>query len=118
MRIQIDELRQKVVAYLSASGFNEHDANTLMELVVEQELVGNQFSAVGELPGKHSRLMEDVRNDKEEVVVAKPALKLLKGNGRSAPLITADYLGEIIANAKQQGIYALGIYDSTYNDFF
>lgn len=118
MKIQINELKQKVTAYLSANGFSEQDANTLAELVVEQELVGNQFSAVGELPGKHSRLMEDVTNDKEEVVVTKPALKLIKGNGRSAPLITADYLDEVITNAKQQGIYALGIYDSTYNDFF
>jgi len=118
MKIQIDELKKKVVAYLSANGFSEQDATTLTDLVVEQELVGNQFSAVGELPGKHSRLMEDVKDDKEEVVVTKPALKLIKGNGRSAPLITADYLDEVIANAKQQGIYALGIYDSTYNDFF
>jgi LDH2 family malate/lactate/ureidoglycolate dehydrogenase len=118
MKIQIEELKKKVVTYLSANGFSEQDATTLTGLVVEQELVGNQFSAVGELPGKHSRLMEDVKNDKEEVVVTKPALKLIKGNGRSAPLITADYLDEVIANAKQQGIYALGIYDSTYNDFF
>ena len=118
MKIQIDELKKKVVTFLSANGFNEQDANTLTELVVEQELVGNQFSAIGELPGKHSRLMEDVINEKEKVVVTKPALKLIKGNGRSAPLITADYLDEVVANAKQQGIYALGIYDSTYNDFF
>ncbi|NBU33111.1 hypothetical protein EB118_01610 [bacterium] len=118
MKIQIDELKKKVVTFLSANGFNEQDANTLTELVVEQELVGNQFSAVGELPGKHSRLMEEVINEKEEVVVTKPALKLIKGNGRSAPLITADYLDEVVANAKQQGIYALGVYDSTYNDFF
>jgi L-2-hydroxycarboxylate dehydrogenase (NAD+) len=33
-------------------------------------------------------------------------------------LITADYLDEVIINAKNQGIFALGIYDSTYNDFF
>ena len=118
MKVQINELKQKVAAYLSANGFSEQDASTLTGLVVEQELVGNQFSAVGELPGKHSRLMEDVKSDKEEVVVTKPALKLIKGNGRSAPLITADYLDEVIANAKHQGIYALGIYDSTYNDFF
>lgn len=45
-------------------------------------------------------------------------MKLIKGNGRLAPLITADNLDEIIGNAKKQGIYALGIYDSTYNDFF
>lgn len=118
MNIHISELKKKVTTYLLASGFNEKDSDTLTELVVEQELVGNQFSAVGELPGKHSRLMENVSSDKEEVTVTKPALKLIKGNGRSAPLITADYLDEVIANAKQQGIYALGIYDSTYNDFF
>jgi len=44
--------------------------------------------------------------------------KVYKGNGRLAPLITADNLDEVIANSKEQGIYALGIYDSTYNDFF
>lgn len=118
MKIRIDELKEKIVSYLRASGFNEKDSKTLSEIVVEQELVGNQFSAVGELPGKHHRSMEDVKNDKEEVVVTKPALKLIKGNGRSAPIITADYLDEIVYKAKEQGIYALGIYDSTYNDFF
>jgi LDH2 family malate/lactate/ureidoglycolate dehydrogenase len=87
-------------------------------LVVEQELIGNQFSAVGELPGKHARLMENISNEKEEVVVTKPALKLIKGNGRLAPLITADNLDEIVDKAKEQGIYSLSIYDSTYNDFF
>jgi LDH2 family malate/lactate/ureidoglycolate dehydrogenase len=45
-------------------------------------------------------------------------MKLIKGNGRSAPLITADHLDDVIAKAKAQGMYALGIYDSTYNDFF
>lgn len=118
MKILIDELKAKVITYLLASGLNDHDANTLMELVVEQELVGNQFSAVGELTGKHSRLLGDKSTIKEEIAVTKPALKLIKGNGRSAPLITADYLDEIVSNAQKQGIYALGIYDSTYNEFF
>jgi LDH2 family malate/lactate/ureidoglycolate dehydrogenase len=118
MKIQISELKKKVVIFLSANGFNEQDANTLTELVVEQELVGNQFSAVGELPGKHSRLMENAGDSKAEVVVTKPAAKLIKGNGRLAPLITADYLDKVIAKSKEQGIFALGIYDSTYNDFF
>lgn len=118
MIIAVNELRQKVNSYLRASGFNEKDAKTLTELVIEQELVGNQFSAVGELPGKHSRLMENVSNKDAEIVTSKPAMKLVKGNGRSAPLITADYLSEVVAHAKEQGIYALGIYDSTYNDFF
>ena len=118
MEIEIDELKQKVSTYLQGSGFSEKDAQILTELVVEQELVGNQFSAVGELPGKHSRLMENLSQEEAEVVVMKPAIKLIKGNGRSAPLITADYLDEVITHAKEQGIYALGIYDSTYNDFF
>lgn len=119
MKIRIDELREKVSKYLLLNGLNDSDADTLMNLVVEQELVGNQFSAVGELPGKHQRLFEDLKNTAtNEVVVTKPALKLIKGNGRLAPIITANYLDEVIDNAKTQGIYALGIYDSTYNDFF
>ncbi len=118
MNIAIQELKAKVTTYLLKSGFNEKDALTLTELVVDQELVGNQFDAVGELPGKHSRLVDNVSSNGEEVIVTKPAMKLIKGNGRSAPLITADYLDELVASAKQQGIYALGIYDSTYNDFF
>jgi LDH2 family malate/lactate/ureidoglycolate dehydrogenase len=118
MKILISELKEKVMAYLLATGLNKQDAKTLMELVVEQELIGNQFSAVGELSGKHARLMGDGSSGKEEIAVTKPALKLIKGNGRPAPLITADYLDEVVANAKQQGIYALGIYDSTYNEFF
>lgn len=118
MIVGLDELKTKVKSFLVGSGFVEQDAETFTELIVEQELVGNQFSAVGELPGKHSRLMENAGESKAEVVVTKPAVKLVKGNGRLAPLITAEYLDEVIAKSKEQGIYALGIYDSTYNDFF
>lgn len=118
MKIPIADLRQKVTDYLTSNGLNEKDAMTMTELVVEQEMVGNRFSAVGELNGKHARLVDNISSAKEEVVVTKPAVKLIKGNGRLAPLITADHLPEVVANAKQQGIYALGIYDSTYNDFF
>lgn len=118
MKIRIDDLIKKVTDYLLARGMNERDAITLSQLVVDQELVGNQFSAVGELAGKHARLFEDLNNAKEEVVMTKPAAKLIKGNGRLAPIITADYLDEVVVAAQSQGIYALGIYDSTYNDFF
>lgn len=118
MNVKISELREKVHNYLLTAGLNDKDAATLAELVIEQELVGNQFSAIGELPGKHARLFEDKDRGVEEVVVTKTAMKLVKGNGRLAPIITSNHLDEAIANAKNQGIYALGIYDSTYNDFF
>lgn len=118
MKIEIKELRRKINDYLVTGGLSEKDASTLTELVIEQELVGNQFSAVGELAGKHSRLFADLNGNKDEVVATKPASMLIKGNGRLAPIITSDYLDEVVDSAKQQGIYALGIYDSTYNDFF
>lgn len=118
MKIKITELKEKVNKFLSASGMSEHDAGLMTDLVVEQEMVGNQFRPVGELTGKHARLIENIVNVKEKIEVEKISMKLIKGNGRLAPLITADYLDEIIDKAKSQGIYALGIYDSTYNDFF
>lgn len=118
MKIAISELNQKVTEYFLANGLNDKDAKTMTDLIIEQELVGNQFSAVGELNGKHARLIDNINPSKEEVAVTKPAMRLIKGNGRLAPLITADYLPEVVASAKRQGIYALGIYDSTYNDFF
>lgn len=80
MKIAIPELKSKVIEYLTTKGLDEIDSEILAELIVQQELVGNQFSPVGELPGKHARLFEDSRQSKEEVVVTKPALKLLKGN--------------------------------------
>lgn len=118
MKIAIPELRQKVSAFFEEHGLSKKDAQTMTDLIVEQELIGNRFSPVGELKGKHARLVDNLGDAKEEVIVTKPAAKLIKGNGRIAPLITADYLDEIIDKAKQQGMYALGIYDSTYNDFF
>ena len=118
MNIAITDLKQKIAAYLTRQGLKDRDVQTLTELIVEQELVGNQFSAVGELPGKHARLFADMSGTREEIVAEKPAMKLIKGNGRLAPIITANHLGEVITKAKAQGIYALGIYDSTYNDFF
>jgi LDH2 family malate/lactate/ureidoglycolate dehydrogenase len=118
MEIKIDELREKVSTYLRRTGMNEHDSKIMTDLVAEGEMIGNQFSPVGELAGKHSRLVESAENGKEEMVVNKPSVKLVKGNGRAAPLITADHLDEIASNAQSQGIFAFGIYDSTYNDFF
>ncbi len=118
MKLSIIELRQKVTEYFLSNGLNDKDAQTMTELIVEQEMVGNRFSAVGELNGKHARLIGNINAANEEVVVEKPAAKLVKGNGRLAPLITADYLSDVITKAKKQGIYAFGIYDSTYNDFF
>lgn len=118
MKIKINDLKQKIHSYLQLSGMNESDCALLTDIVVEQEMIGNQFSPVGELAGKHARLIDNIKSIKEEVVAEKPALKLLKGNGRLAPLITADYLNEIVEKAKTQGIYCLGIYDSSYNDFF
>src|SRR5687767_2052542 len=118
MKIKIEELNEKVMEYLLLSGMNEHDATIFANLVVESEMLGNQFSPVGELNGKHSRLINNQVNNKEEVVVDKLSMKLIKGNGRLAPLITADYLNEIVERTKNVGVFALGIYDSTYNDFF
>ncbi len=118
MKIKIDDLKQKVHSYLRLSGLDESDCSVFAGLIVEQEMIGNQFSPIGELAGKHTRLFGNTKNSKEEVVSEKPALTLLKGNGRLAPLITADHLDGVVAKAKSQGIYALGIYDSTYNDFF
>ncbi len=118
MKIQISELKQKLHTYLKLVGTNPHDCDTLSDIIIEQEMFGNQFSPVGELAGKHARIVDITENTREEVVVQKPALQLIKGNGRLAPLITADHLDEVISKAKSQGIYALGIYDSTYNDFF
>jgi LDH2 family malate/lactate/ureidoglycolate dehydrogenase len=118
MKITIPELHQKVTVFFQEHGLNEKDAQTMSELIVEQELIGNRFGPVGELKGKHARLVDNLGNAKEEVAVTKSAAKLIRGNGRIAPLITADYLDEVVDKAKQQGIYALGIYDSTYNDFF
>lgn len=118
MKIRITDLRKQVIDYLANQGLSQKDAETMAEIVIEQELVGNQFSAVGGLGSKHLRLVNQIDFTEEEVVVDKPAAKLVKGHGRLAPLITADHLPDAVARAKQQGIYALGIYDSTYNDFF
>ncbi len=118
MKIAINELKEKIDEYLQGVGMKEEDVKTLADIIIEQEMIGNQFSPVGELAGKHARLIDNLQNNKEEVVIEKPALKLLKGNGRLASLITADHLDNVIKKAKLQGIYALGIYDSTYNEFF
>lgn len=118
MKIKINDLIKNIHDYLQFVGMNTHDTEVLTNLVIEQEMIGNQFSAVGELAGKHSRIINNAENNLEEVIVNKPALQLIKGNGRLAPIITADHLDEVIEKAKAQGIYALGIYDSTYNEFF
>jgi len=118
MKIPINDLRNDVRDFFKSIDMNAHDADVFTGLIVEQELVGNVFDAVGELRGKHSRITTNDTDKDVEIVVDKPAAMLVKGNGRAAPLITADFLPQIIQKAKRQGIYAFGIYDSTYNDFF
>lgn len=118
MKIAIEKLHKTVYDFLIDQGLNAKDSQTFTELVIEQELIGNLFSAVGELTGKHKRLIEGAKNATEELVVTKNAARLYKGNGRPAVLITADHLPEAISFAKKQGIFAYGIYDSTYNEFF
>ena len=119
MKISLTELKQKVANFLAEAGMTNNDADTFADLIIEQQIVGNQFDPVGELRGKHERLVNEIKEaGNAEVVVDKPSAMLVKGNGRIAPLITTDYLSHIIEKTKQQGIYAFGIYDSTYNDFF
>lgn len=118
MKLITTEVTEKVEAYLQKAGLNTKDSKTLTELIIEQEIIGNQFSPIGELNGKHLRLIRNIGEGKAEKVIDKPSATLIKGNGQLAPIITADYIPEIIAKAKSQGIYAFGIYDSTYNDFF
>ena len=91
MKIKIIELKEKVNKYLQTIGMDEHNSGVMTNLVVEQEMIGNQFSPVGELSGKHVRLIENTKNIREEVASEKPSLKLIKGNGRPALLITADH---------------------------
>ena len=89
MKIPIKELKQMIHEYMTAVGMDTHDSEILQEIIVEQELIGNQFSPVGELAGKHQRLVDKLEKAKEEIVVDKQALQLLKSNGRLAPLHTA-----------------------------
>jgi L-2-hydroxycarboxylate dehydrogenase (NAD+) len=117
MKLKIDKLKTEILEYLQIIGFNLHDRTTLTQLVIEQEIVGNQFSALENLT-KDEFITRGANTSKETIATKKPALQLIKGNGRLAPLITADHLDEIVRNAKTQGIYALGIFDSSYNDFF
>jgi LDH2 family malate/lactate/ureidoglycolate dehydrogenase len=100
MKIAIPELRTKVHDLFLSYSLNDKDAQTMTDLIVEQELIGNRFSPIGELKSKHAHLIDNMGNAKEEVAAIKPAAKLIKGNGRLAPLITADYLSEVIAHAK------------------
>lgn len=77
MKLPISDLRQKIADFFLTKGMNDKDAQTMTDLIVEQELVGNQFSAVGELNGKHVRLVDTDLGAKEEIAVAKPAMKLI-----------------------------------------
>ena len=96
MKISLTELKQKVANFLAEAGMTNNDADTFADLIIEQQIVGNQFDPVGELRGKHERLVNEIKEaGNAEVVVDKPSAMLVKGNGRIAPLITTDYLSQI-----------------------
>lgn len=118
IQVPLSEIVDKVQSHLLGIGFTRSDAERYAEVVVEQEIVGNRFSPLAELKGKHARMTDAYSGQKAEVVMEKAAAMLVRGNGRPAPLITLDYLDMVIDKAKSQGMYALGIFDATYNDFF
>jgi|GEM_PF-4073378 len=66
-------------------------------------MIGNQLVLLESFQGKIKGCLK-ILNEKEEVIVNKHSIKLIKGNGGLTPLITADYLDQIFVAELQQKI--------------
>lgn len=117
MKVEFKKAQQMLEEILKASGASAEDAKTILDLSIEESLLGTLFSVfVKGNANSELKALKSSIGTKEEIIVDMPSLKLIKGNGRSAELITAQTAIPLITKmAKAQGIAIVGIFDSTYN---
>lgn len=117
MKVEFEKAKGMLAEIFVTSGASDADIKTMVDLCVSEDLYGKLFSAfvVREAQSRLKSLIHS-KDAKEEVVVDKPALKLINGHGRSAKLITAQTVVPLIVNmAKEQGIAIIAIHNSSYN---
>ena len=117
MKIEYEKAKGMLKEILSKSGANTRDIETMLELCVEEDLRGHMFGGFDATEAKSKMgVLEKSIGKKEKVVVDKPSLKLIDGDGRSAELVSVDTaIPALVSMAKTQGISIVGIYNSTYN---
>ena len=117
MKVDLNKAKSMLEEVFATSGANQVDIKLMTKISIFEDMHGKLFSGF-DVIDVQSRLksLQNPKDVKEEIVVDMPALKLIKGNGRSALLVSAQTaMPLLIKMAKEQGIAIVGIYDSTYN---
>lgn len=117
MKITIQKAKKMFTKILATSGVSKKDVSTIVEMLLEQDLYGNKFSAftISEIDGVLNQLKNSV-GVKQTIMVNKPSMKLINGNGKSAWLIGQEMVKMVCDMAKKQGIGAVGLYNTTYHN--
>lgn len=113
-KILIQQARAMLADLLKRSGASDHDIQTMVMMRLEYEFHQNLFSGFDEI----EKIIEELKASKDvahEIVVDRPAMKLINGHGRSARLIGMDACELVSQMAKEQGIALVGIYNTTYH---
>lgn len=117
MNKPIKHVEEMLTKILSTSGASDDDVRTFVFMLCEQNYLGNKFSGFSKTQiqtvMKH---LKDSAGKKSELVVDKPSMKLINGNGRSAWLIGMEMVDMVSGMATTQGIGIVGLYNTTYHD--
>lgn len=114
MKIPLNQAQQMLYEVLRTSGASERDVQTMTEMRLEYDFHKNTFSGFHDIAG----IIDELKASKDvqhEVVVDKPAMKLINAHGRSARLIGMEVCDLVSRMAKDNGIGLVGIYNSTYH---
>lgn len=115
MKVSFKKLAQMYTAILKTSDASEKEVQIMADIGLDYDLRLNTFST---LSGVESH-RDDLKNSvgiKHEIVVNKPAMKLINAHGKSALLVGAEMVYLVCDMAKTQGIAIVGIYNSTYHE--
>lgn len=114
MKIPISQAKERLTKLLKTSGASDQDVNTMVDMRLEYDFHKNTFSGFEEIES----IIEELKCSKDihyEIVVNKPSVKLINGNGRSAKLVGMEVVELVSKMAKETGIGMVGIYNSTYH---
>ncbi len=117
MKIPINKARSMAIKILASSGASDKEIGVMVDMICDQNYCKNRFSGFSKSEiGFYLKQLKNSIGKKSKIVVDRPSVKLINGNGKSACLIGMEMVGMVSTMAKKQGIGLVGLYNSTYHN--
>lgn len=117
MEIPIAKARKMLTEILSTTQADKKDIEIMIFMLCEQNYYKNKFSGFSKSElDTVIRHLQNSRVKKSRIVVDKPSVKLIDGQGKSAWLIGVEMVNMVCKIAFKQGIGMVGLYNSTYHN--